>query len=367
LFSGEIPVQYGFIFLSNVDPTMPDLMETRRGQQNGLCGAAVTGVLSLITGLHTGRIWLDVEWLVAEPELHPHWEDAVEVSFTPDGPSLLLSTFDYHGGVQLPAAGDLRARYCALGMDEAHQQDVSSEVLPGERYLLQLWPGPPAPDAILRQTSEYAAYWHGAARALPPPPSPKERAAARQAEAERAREAAARHAERRESSLWAGRVPSARLRNLGGNVLWFARSDRYLLDLFEALDDGTQRAAARWLARRAFEVAGLDGLEWARPALAAMDAGDPLPEPFSDPSAVFPLVHPPGQIQATAHVVVGDQVSRPAMRVHSPSAAIPAIFSAVHPDPLRALVDTFTHTAMAFGDRREAMVAELRERWLDRS
>lgn len=29
-----------------------------------------------------------------------------------------------------------------------------------DRYLLQLWPAPMAPDAILRQTSEHAAYWH---------------------------------------------------------------------------------------------------------------------------------------------------------------------------------------------------------------
>jgi hypothetical protein len=48
------------------------------------------------------------------------------------------------------------------------------------------------------------------------------------------------------------------------------------------------------LARRAFEVAELDRLDWVRPALDAMDAGAELPEPFTDAAAVFPLVRPAG-------------------------------------------------------------------------
>src|SRR5690348_14914657 len=70
LFDDDIHVHYGFIFLSTQDDS-PDLMEPRRGQQNGLCGAAVAGVLSLITGLHTGRVRLRVEWLDTEPSLDP--------------------------------------------------------------------------------------------------------------------------------------------------------------------------------------------------------------------------------------------------------------------------------------------------------
>ena len=33
-----------------------------------------------------------------------------------------------------------------------------------DRYLLQLWPAEPAPDAVVREGSEIAAYWHGVAR-----------------------------------------------------------------------------------------------------------------------------------------------------------------------------------------------------------
>ncbi len=95
----------------------------------------------------------------------------------------------------------------------------------------------------------------------------------RGADAERIRLDAQRAAQAQERWLWGGRRPSARLRDLGGNVVGVARSDRELLDAFEALDAGTQRAAARWLARRAFEIAGLDRLDWVRPALDAMDRG----------------------------------------------------------------------------------------------
>jgi hypothetical protein len=54
LFADDVPVHYGFMFLSPSTAGELDLSEARRGQVNGLCGAAVPGVLSLVTGLHTG-------------------------------------------------------------------------------------------------------------------------------------------------------------------------------------------------------------------------------------------------------------------------------------------------------------------------
>jgi hypothetical protein len=398
LFEGEIHVHYGYIFLSTSDDT-PDLMETRRGQRNGLCGAAVVGDLSLVTGTHTGPVPLRVEWSAAEPPVDAQWEDVVEASFTPLSAAATLSAFEEFHPVRLPGVGNLRVRFCADGMDDARQQDAVPVGLPPaterfplqpterfplqpterfplqpterfplqptERYLLQLWPAEPGPDAVLRETSQFAGYWHSEARALPPPPTAAEREAAARAAAEQARLAAEQAAERRELVQWAGRRPSPRLRDLGGNVLSVARSDRGLLESFEALDAGTQRAAARWLARRAFEIAELDRLKWVRPALAALDAGAPLPEPFTDLAAVFPLVRPAGR--ATFHIRLVNRAAGPPpskARVHRPSFAVPAIFSATDPDPLRALVDTFSHAAATFDDRRDELVSELRRRWL---
>jgi len=368
LFDGEIRVHYGFIFLSTVDD-WPDLMDTRRGQRNGLCGAAVAGVLLMATATHTGSVRLRVEWLAAEPSLDGSWDDVVEVSFTPQSTRARLSAFEEFHPLRLPTDDDLRARFSANDMDEAREQDALPDGRPPatERYLLQLWPAEPGPDAVLRETSRFAAYWHAQARALPPPPTAEEREAAARAAAERARLADEQAAERRELALWAGRRPSPRLRDLGGSVLDLARSDRDLLEAFEALDADTQRAAARWLARRAFEVAKLDRLDWVRPALAALDAGTPLPAPFTDPAAVFPLVRPTGR---SALQIRFGSVKRagaphePKTRVHRPSFAVPAIFSATDPDPLRALVDTFSHAAATFDDLRNELVIELRRRWL---
>ncbi len=167
LFEGEVPVQYGFMFLSSVEE-QPDLMETRSGQQNGLCGAAVPGVLSLVTGLHTGRVPLVVEWHDAEPALDPQWEDVVEVPFVPTRQALALTSFQDLFDVRLPAVTTLRARYCGTGMDAGHRLDTLMEDEPVvDRYLLQLWPDVPRPDSVVRETSAYAGYWHGEARARP--------------------------------------------------------------------------------------------------------------------------------------------------------------------------------------------------------
>jgi hypothetical protein len=366
LFDDEVPVHYGYIFVSTEDD-LPELMATRRGQQNGLCGAAVEGVLSLITGLHTGPVRLCVEWLDTAPALDPEWEDVVEVSFAPTQPDLTLSSFEYFVDVRLPAAGELRARYCSRGLDAAHQSDNSLDVLSGERYLLQLWPGPPAPDTILRQTSAYAAYWHDESRRLAPPPTPQERAAAVRAAAERAEQAAERAAEQRYLQRWGGRLPSPRLRELGGTIDLVARYERDLLDAFEALDATTQRDAARWLAHRAIEIAELDQKEWVRTALDAMDSGTPLPEPLAGVADKLALARPywPGTNTAVFIVRLDAAGNRVTGDIDRRSFALPAIVSAIHPDPLRALVDTFSHAAATYEDRRQALVSEVRRRWLD--
>lgn len=73
--------------------------------------------------------------------------------------------FDEGGPVRFEQKGSHRARYHASGMDAAHQADHRGDDEPEiDRYLLPLWPTPMEPDAILRQTSEHAAYWHRVAK-----------------------------------------------------------------------------------------------------------------------------------------------------------------------------------------------------------
>lgn len=90
-------------------------------------------------------------------------------------------SYDVHGEISLvgwggesaeplplPAGGPYRVRYCARGMDAARDLDTRLDDDPApDAYLLQLWPAPPAPDAVLRVTAAAAAYRHDHARTLP--------------------------------------------------------------------------------------------------------------------------------------------------------------------------------------------------------
>jgi len=40
----------------------------------------------------------------------------------------------------------------------------------------------------------------------------------------------------------------------------------------------------------------MDEIGWVRPALTAMDRGEPLPKPFTSPEAVFPLLWTGGSL-----------------------------------------------------------------------
>jgi hypothetical protein len=358
LFDADVPVHYGFMFLTGSDEH-PDLGDTWAGQQNGLAGAAIPGVLSMITGLHTGRVPLRIEWHATAPEPGVGWEEIVDVPFTPPSVDMCVRSFQDSFDVRLPGTGPLRARYCAAGMDAARDVDT---VMSGEptvdRYLLQLWPDEEAAETIVRQTSAIAAYWHGVAREAP-------------SAAEDTGDDAGENGDdggqdgwgegdqedRYEAWAWSDRPPSDRLRQLRGNVLPVAQHHRDLLDVFDGWDPAVQRAAARWLARRAFEVAGMDEIGWVRPALTAMDRGEPLPEPFTSLEAVFPLLwtgfNGSGPVPFEA-----SQGAR-----HRPSFAVPALFAAVNDDPLEAVVDAFSHAEATCDGQAHDLLTDLRSRF----
>ncbi|CAM5227570.1 hypothetical protein SMICM304S_11163 [Streptomyces microflavus] len=202
-----------------------------------------------------------------------------------EGTSLVQWAGEAAWDLQLPVS-DYRVRFSARGMDQGRDLDTRSAKEPrADSYLLQFWPAPPGPDQVIRQTSEIAAYWHEAARGLPSPPAPEQRA-----EAERlARQAKERDAEDRrlhyERWEWGGRLPNEALRGArASNVLGLLTFDSDLVHTLGASAPGVQHTVALLSARRACEAAGLTDVPWVADALAALEAGRPLPPPFDDPA-----------------------------------------------------------------------------------
>ncbi|GAA0814047.1 hypothetical protein [Spirilliplanes yamanashiensis] len=160
-----------------------------RGQANGLCGAAVRGHLVLVTGLHTGYVRMTVELHPAEPPLGDEWEDAVEAPFRQRAKKLWVGgLMDRTYPARLPP-GDYRVRYCARGMEQGRRQDTAGRDEIVDAYLLQFWPADPAPDRVVRQTTDIAARYH--AKPRKPAPTAAERAERKLRKAERRRRKAA--------------------------------------------------------------------------------------------------------------------------------------------------------------------------------
>ncbi|MCX4744073.1 hypothetical protein OG455_00850 [Kitasatospora sp. NBC_01287] len=181
LVGGEVHVHYSQLYVeSDAEKFTPLLEEAFAGQAAGLCGGAQAGALFLSTGLHTGNVGFTVELHELRPPVDDGWEEVVEVPFTPASERTVLMQWAGEACWELDLVEtDYRARYCARGMDRARAADTRGEGEPQlDQYLLQLWPSPPAPARVLKQTSEIAAYWHNYARELPAPPTPEERAEA---------------------------------------------------------------------------------------------------------------------------------------------------------------------------------------------
>ena len=163
LFARDLDVHYGFVNLWEEDGDCPTL--EIHGQENGLLGAGAPRALTMTTGLHTGAVPFRVEWHEHAPEPDATWQEVVEASVEIVQHELVLTTFDDGQPLTAPRLGWHRARYLATEMDAGRAMDCALPPLTApDRYVLQLWPAPPAPDRVVTVTSEIAAYWHGVAR-----------------------------------------------------------------------------------------------------------------------------------------------------------------------------------------------------------
>ncbi|XVU21901.1 hypothetical protein ACQPZJ_32140 [Actinoplanes sp. CA-054009] len=267
LLDKPVHVNYGFLTLGENEPVPED---AARGQANGLCGAAVPGVLHMHTGLHTGDVQVRVELHATEPEeLGDEWRDVVEVLYTTAAEDLALGGFDSSAWpVDLPP-GVYRARYCAADMQRDRDEERG-----GGRYLLQFWPATGV-DRIVRQSGEYAAYWH---REGTGPPLTRDELAGRVADLRQRRaERKAGETEAELDEIWEGDVPDdPRLREAGWYAAALWRLDPAVVESLAVADDRVRRAVAAWAVERVLDDAQLMSQPWARPALAALREGTPL-------------------------------------------------------------------------------------------
>ena len=368
----DLHVHYGFVWLAAPGVLRDDLIGARAGQRNGICGAAYPGVLSMLTGLHTGVVPFRVEVWDSEPPLDDGWEDVVEVDFEAPETELILSPFQGAETIVLPAAGSYRARYCASGMDAAAEQDTrldSDEVT--DRYLLALWPAAPAGERVARQTSARAAYWAqvAAKTPLPVPPTAEELA-----EAERVgREARARDAAKRERQMdavhWRGVDPTPEMRLVGPRIAGVAASDFELAQLIATATDEGRRLLALWAVEQVCRLAATAPLNWGI-AIAALSAGEPLPPPFDDSRTTFSaLFNPePDTVGATGSTMRREvRIGRVAgphehVVIHPSAAAGAAVRAAADPDPVLAAIGALEQAAAGMQDRAK-FYAQARRRF----
>ncbi len=167
IFDGRLHVHYGQAYIESPERDYVGLEDSFLGQINGLCGAAWPGKLFLLTGLHTGDVGFTLDVVDASPTIDDIWEEIVEVSFTPSSGKVILFDWDGDQVCDIPLSKEMYCvRYQARDMDHGNEVDTYVEGEPVDFYSLIFWPENPAPDAVVKQSAQVAAYWHNWVRTL---------------------------------------------------------------------------------------------------------------------------------------------------------------------------------------------------------
>jgi hypothetical protein len=108
-----------------------------------------------------GDVPVEVLVAEAEPEADPSWDAAVELSVR-TGEATAVHGWGGEGEVPVPvpAGVDVRVRYAvADGQQGADQFEEDDEASPLERYVVQVWPAPPAPPRLVVASQPWSQYW----------------------------------------------------------------------------------------------------------------------------------------------------------------------------------------------------------------
>ncbi|MGI3780335.1 MAG: hypothetical protein ACRYG2_06110 [Janthinobacterium lividum] len=340
LFDGTIDVSYRFIHMDSGVGGWDQEIDHRAHQRNGLAGGAQTGFVDLVVGTHSGAVPLRIELHRKVPRLDERWDEIVEVSCDLRGRRLEVSAFDsWLDPLKVRQNGPHRVRYSALRFDDEDGRSHREAVL--DRYLVQLWPAPMAPDEVIKVTSERAASWHELDPGARTNPSLHEQAADERAEeeAERERRDADNRAFERERRLhrWGGREPSPRLLQVDPGASRLATRDRDLADAIEELPPERQRALALEVARRACAGDHDSPVDWS-PALDALEHGQAVPAPFDDEDALRTAMFgtAPEVSYEGGFVSAASFEALPRPLIHTGVTAAAAVRRAADPDPFAA-------------------------------
>jgi len=167
IYSGPLGIGYGQFYIDYLDEDKgtPLLDEAMENQTNGLCGEVDHGELVFIAGIQVGIIHLEVHMYDIEPALDESFQDIVDVSTQFSKPPILCEwAHDDTHELKIPN-GTYRIRYCINGLDiDPDCYDEDDQPFKHQKYLIQIWPSPLAPDQIIKNETETGLYWHNASK-----------------------------------------------------------------------------------------------------------------------------------------------------------------------------------------------------------
>jgi len=173
IYSGNIFTNYSEFTIECDDPDDSQLENGGySNQENGLVGCSATGRLFFTAEPKDSFIKLEIELHEHEPCIDNTFDEIIEVFFLKSKEDVFLCEWAHEEThlLEIPA-GQYKVRYNIKGFDldydydnmEEPQDDEPLPPYPGQSYLIQLWPSSAhEADKIIKQTSNLAAYWHGA-------------------------------------------------------------------------------------------------------------------------------------------------------------------------------------------------------------
>ena len=134
-----------------------------------------------------------------------------------------------------------------------------------------------------------------------------------------------------------------------------------MLDRIEAATADEQRAFARWCVHRAFERAGIAGLDWIQEALVALDANLPAPPDFANGSLAQYRLEEDRRIPLTVVTGIPGTVD-----LIQQKEGLRTYFAATELPPLDAAMESVRSAAQTYGMEYGQLTAAAKRDFFDK-